>query len=41
MIAHDGEVLGGWNRVDVTPERIALHTRNTPAMNAWRAALEG
>ncbi|MEQ8433485.1 MAG: hypothetical protein RIA71_04530 [Oceanicaulis sp.] len=40
MIAYDGEVLGGWNRVDVTPERIALHTRNAPAMAAWKASLE-
>lgn len=41
MIAYDGEVLGGWSRVDVTPGRIELRTRNAPAMDAWRAALEG
>lgn len=40
MIAYDGEVLGGWNRVDVTPGRIELRTRNAPAMAAWRASLD-
>ncbi|MGJ3230208.1 MAG: hypothetical protein ACFE0P_00245 [Oceanicaulis sp.] len=41
MITYDGVVLGGWDRVEVSPERISLRTANAPAMQAWRASLEG
>lgn len=40
MIVYDGLMLGGWDRVEVTPDRITLRTTNAPAMQAWRASLE-
>ncbi|MEQ8434097.1 MAG: hypothetical protein RIA71_07635 [Oceanicaulis sp.] len=40
MITYDGVILGGWDRVEVSPDRIALRTSNAPAMRAWRASLE-
>ena len=40
MMTYDGVIVGGWDRVEVSPERIALRTSNAPAMEAWRASLE-
>jgi hypothetical protein len=41
ILAYDNEVLGGWNRIEASPQAVSLRTTNAPAMQAWRAFLEG